>query len=71
LDVLASKREIFFLKAEVALPGDDEGEEVFDLRKVRPMEKSSPEMRSGNMFLEDRCLMVPCFMEKEGFFLER
>ena len=69
LDVLASKREIFFPEVEAcALPGDDEGEEVFDLRKVRSMEKSSPEMRSGNVFLEDCCLMVPCFMEKEGFF---
>ena len=31
----------FFPESLVALPGDDEGEEVFDLRKVRSMEKSS------------------------------
>ena len=49
LDVLANWGD-FFPESLVALPGDDEGEEVFDLRKVRSMEKSSPEMRSGHVF---------------------
>ena len=65
------KREIFFPESRslVALPGDDEGEEVFDLRKVRSMEKSSGEMRSGNVFFGRLLVDDSMFYgKKEGFF---
>ena len=70
---LASKREIFFTESLslVALLGDDEGEEVFDLRKVRSMEKSSGEMRSGNVFFGRLLFDGSMFYGKKKAFLER
>ena len=62
--------DFFPRKPQPSLPGDDEGEEVFDLRKVRSMEKSSGEMRSGNVFF-GRLLVDDSMFYGKTAFLER